>query len=394
MKSFSKKLYRAKAPNVQQINTLLQLINSDQFSEALVLTQKMLEKDPKHSFAWKALGIIRHNQNNFIDAITAFEQAYQCNHQDYEALQNLGKLYFLQQNYAKAEHYFQLLNSINPYDQSAIDNLIECLCSRGAFNKSLTYIRASLQDRLDGHLPFTTKPIAPAFDHPQNEQLLWTTLAALAGAGIHAFPTAGTLLGLAREGKLLSFDKDLDVGLPYAEMEQACAFLSQHGWSEHQSYIQLNNPRSLTHAQSGMVIDLCGFALEEKSNMVVCGFWHAHLPWDQQRVTVFPNNFKLQQAQSKAGMVWEIAYQDDFLTALYGDWRTPDPDFDTICCAKNLRAYTDMVKVYTLNRLRQTWSLSQFKKALRLANQHLIFCPEDELIQEVKHKLENHFLAA
>jgi tetratricopeptide (TPR) repeat protein len=373
---------------VQLINKLVQLIDSNQLSEALLLTQSILQADPKHSFAWKALGIIRHKENNFADAVAAFEQAFQCNPHDYEALQNLGKLYFLQLDYAKAEHYFKLLISINPYDQSAIDNLVECLCSHGGFSTSLGYIRTSLQHRLHGLLPSTTKPINQHFDQAENEQLLWTTLVALAQAGVHAFPTLGTLLGLEREGKLLSFDKDLDVGLPFSEMELACACLRQLGWHEPSTHIRFINPRSFTHTPSGVVLDLCGFGLEEGSQNVVYGFWQEDLPWEQQRVIVFPNNFKLQQSQSKAGMVWAIAYPDDFLTALYGDWRTPDPDFNTICCAKNLRAYTDMVQMYTLNHLRQTWSQSQFKKALRLANQHLFYCPEDVLIQEIKHILE------
>jgi tetratricopeptide (TPR) repeat protein len=390
MKSFSKLRSQTRAPNVQQINKLVQLIDSNQLSEALLLTQNILEKDPKHSFAWKALGIIQHKENNFANAVDAFEQAYHCNPQDYEALQNLGKLYFLQRDYAKAQHYFQLLISIDPYDQSALENLVECLCSSGSFKASLDFIRTSLQHRLDGLLPSTTRPINQHFDQAENEQLLWTTLAALAQAGVHAFPTSGTLLGLEREGKLLSFDKDFDVGLPFSEMELACACLKQLGWHEPSTHIRFINPRSFTHLQTGMVLDLCGFALEESSKNVVSGFWQEGLHWDQQRVTIYPSNFELKKKYVAAGMVWEVMHVDDFLTSLYGDWRTPDPDFDTVCCAHNLRSYTDMVQMYTLNRLRQTWSQNQFTKALKLAEQHLRYVPQDNLVLNIENVLRSH----
>ena len=373
---------------MQQINKLLQLINANQLPEALVVTQKMIKSAPKDSFAWKALGLIRHKEHNFTEAVAAFQRAYQCNPDDYEALENLGKLYFLQNDYIKAKHFFNLLLELNPYDQNAISNLVEGLSSCGKFKACFTPIRMSLQHRLDGQLTSVISTNNQNFDHPQIENILWTTLVALAKAEVHAFATAGTLLGLEREGKLLSFDKDLDVGLPFAEMEKACATLLQQGWVEVNTHLRLINPRSFKHIQTELVLDLCGFALEHGSQNVVSGFWQAGLAWDQQRVTVYPSNFSLKEKQMDIGTIWEVIHVDDFLSALYGDWRTPDPEFDTVCCAKNLRSYTDMVQMYTLYRIGQTWSKNQLKKTLKLVKQHLHFVPNDPLIL----KIEAHLL--
>jgi tetratricopeptide (TPR) repeat protein len=383
MKSFSKLRSPTRAPNVQQINKLIQHIDTQQLSAALLLTQKMLASDPKHSFAWKAQGIIRHQENNLPEAITAFQQAYQHNRQDYEALENLAKLYFLQRDYAKAEQYFHRLIAIDPYDQSAIDHLIECLFSRGAFKESLEFIRSSLQDRLNGQLTNSSKPIHPDCDQAENEKLLWSTLVALAQAGVHAFPTSGTLLELQREGNVRSIDEDLEIGLPYSEMALACTCLKQLGWNEQNTHRRLTNPRSFTHSQSANTLNLSGFALEEGSQNVVSGFWQDGLAWHQQGVTVYPKNFALQQKQLNTGIVWEVVHVDEFLTALYGDWRCTHTDFYRTWCTKNLRSYTEMLQMRTLNCLRQSWSEKQFKKALKLAEQHLSYVPDDHLILRI-----------
>lgn len=387
MKSFSKSNAQSRVPNLQQINKLLQLINANQLPEALVVTQKMIKSAPKDSFAWKALGLIRHKEHNFTEAVAAFQRAYQYNPYDYEALENLGKLHLLQTDFTKAKHYFQLLIDLDPYNENAINNLIECLYNSGEFKASLAPLRMSLQHRLNAELPNSTSRTDQNFNRLQQEQVLWSTLVDLAKASVHAFAIADTLLGLVREGKLLQSSIDLEIGLPIVEMEHACTTLMQLGWIELNSQLRLLNPRSFKQKQTGIVLNLFGFALEPNTQNVVSGFWQKGQAWNQQLALFYPNNFELKKKQIDAGIIWEVIYVDDFLSAVYGDWRTPDPDFDTLCCAKNLRSYTDMVQMFTLNRIRKTWSENQLHKTLKLIDQHLRFIPNDPLILDIQVKL-------
>lgn len=63
------------------------------------------------------------------------------------------------------------------------------------------------------------------FASGEAEQLLWKTCAELAKQNIKAFPFAGTLLGLVRNGRLLDFDKDLDVAVWMESWPKCCEAL-------------------------------------------------------------------------------------------------------------------------------------------------------------------------
>jgi tetratricopeptide (TPR) repeat protein len=389
MKSFSKMLPQTRAPNVQQINKLIQLIDSNQLSEALLLTQNILEKDPKHSFAWKANGLILHKQNKSFEAISSFEQAIKLNNHDCESIHNIGKIYFEKYDLTSAQTYFQKTLLIDPHNLDALQGLSQCLFGQGKFRENIDLIKSNFKHIIDGNFPIQFKKSPKGFDHPHNEKLMWETLAILAQSGVHAFPIAGTLLGLIREGKLLSFDKDLDFGLPYPEMNQASQCLIENSWVKLPNQTNMLNPRSFMHVKTGMVLDLCGFFKEEPSNKIIGGFWHKHVSWDEQRLTEFPSNFSLKKKQTAIGSIWELAHPEEWLEALYGNWKIPDPDFDTVCFANNLRSYSLMVQTFAMQHLFKTWVHGNFKKALRIAQSHLLHFPEDQIVLDVEKELKN-----
>lgn len=251
---------------------------------------------------------------------------------------------------------------------------------------------ALARDALERQLAAPPRPAisdvvsATGFDSERHETLLWQTLVQLAQAGVHAFPTAGTLLGLTREGRLLPFDKDIDVGLPFVEISRAIACLTQHGWREHQASSGLSNPRAFFHA-SGLVMDLCGFVVEPDSQHTLSGFWISGLPWAWQRVTEYPTLTLVRETRSE-GEVWALREPQAWLAALYGgDWQTPDPLFDTVVGAHNLRGFSLLTEYYACIKIFQSWQRGRTDKALSTLQHTRRHRPRDALFRDLEQRI-------
>ncbi|QEI08663.1 tetratricopeptide repeat protein [Pigmentiphaga aceris] len=225
------------------------------------------------------------------------------------------------------------------------------------------------------------------FDYQAYEVLMWTTVAQLAQAGVHAFPTAGTLLGLMRDGHLLPFDKDVDVGLPFEEMGRAVAFLLANGWVELDPNAGLINPRAVRHPASGLLMDLCGYHTDKGAEISTGGLWMEGVPMAWNRVVEFPV-LSLHVTERPEGRVWALDQPETWLEALYGDWRTPDPDFDTIIAAHNLRGFALLTQCYTLLRLAEQLRDGKLRKARASARVWLRHFPDDAQILQIASQVD------
>ncbi|MCH9638848.1 MAG: cytidyltransferase, partial [Betaproteobacteria bacterium] len=140
------------------------------------------------------------------------------------------------------------------------------------------------------------------FSTGQAEQLLWETCAKLATHDIQAFPFAGTLLGIVRNGALLEFDKDLDIAVWVESLEQCCAELEKNGWVKVQMGIDYSNYRDYVHEDTGITLDVCGLTHTNKQQ-ILGGFSLPDRPAAYQRVSVFPV-FELLQRDTAFGQAW------------------------------------------------------------------------------------------
>jgi hypothetical protein len=152
--------------------------------------------------------------------------------------------------------------------------------------------------------------------------------------------------------------------------------------------MQLINPRDFRHQESGVVVDLCGVGLEESTGKVIGGFWKAGLPWAWQRITEYPAPLSLHQIHRPEGLVWALDHPESWLEALYGDWRTPDPDFDTVIGARNLRGFTLLTQCYALARINNNWQHGNIPKALSLIRHCLRHQPDNALFQQIEQHLQ------
>lgn len=226
------------------------------------------------------------------------------------------------------------------------------------------------------------------FDPELGLQLVWRTLASLAAEGVHAFATAGTLLGLERDGCLLAHDKDIDIGLLASELPAADRLLRAAGWRRSEVGHSFVNVISYQDPVTGMELDLLGFARERGSDKLLGGFWLEGVPWAWQRVLEYPMPDALRHAPSPAGPIWRLPDPDAWLSALYGDWRSPDEDFDSVISARNLRGFALLTQCYAFSRVVLRWQNMELSKALSLTRQILRrHTPDDPLLLRVDARL-------
>ena len=227
---------------------------------------------------------------------------------------------------------------------------------------------------------------ANVFVSGKAEQVLWSTCAELAAQNIQAFPFAGTLLGIVRNGQLLTFDKDLDIAVWLESWDACCAALEKLGWVKVSTGIAYSNYRDYVHSETGITLDVCGLR-KRSEQQLVGGFALPDHPEEYQRVSVFPN-FKLTRRNTTFGDVWFPQQPEKILSAFYGDWRTPNPYWDTVVSALNLEKYTLLVRCYAYYRLAQRWLSGDLIKAWSYAVQIGLKDPDDLLILQCRQWLE------
>lgn len=262
--------------------------------------------------------------------------------------------------------------------------------------KLLPQAVSMFRDGLAAHLdvePDTMTPTAQriAYDHQLALPLLSTALRSLDTAGIQAFPTAGSLLGLMREGRLLQHDKDLDIGVEMKQFEAADRALRDSGWLRRATGHDFVNTASYSDPRSHIELDLLGFAAEPGTGWIVSGFWLKDVPPEWNRVTEFPAPFALRKMNSAAGNIWVPGDTEAWLSALYGDWRTPDRFFDTTISAHNLRGFSHLTQCYAYSRILIRCLSGDYARALALTTQvQQRHTPADSLLVAVRARLESY----
>lgn len=93
------------------------------FSAAVELLKRAVEKEPKHKYAWNNLGLAYLGQRKFDQAVSAFNKQLEVNPYDEYAYNNLGRVHMSQTNYPAAAEAFQKQIEINPLDRTAHGNL-------------------------------------------------------------------------------------------------------------------------------------------------------------------------------------------------------------------------------------------------------------------------------
>jgi len=362
------------------------LIAAGQPQAATAQFQRAVNADPtnvdlRYKFGKHLLG--QHEQEL---GILQLERAIRLNDRDAAPLLELGQAYTATNRFAAARGLLE--KALEIAGKASQTHLIygTFLHKQGKLPDAVAHFRKALTLMLECPVEATVPKRKEDFDKPEVERLLWTTLSQLALAGVHAFAAFGTLLGIVREGGLLPFDKDIDLGLPHNELDLAARCLVANGWAEVPHAFAVN-PRSFLHLKLQVTIDVTGFAVDQQSGTTYEGIWIEGIPAEWNRLTRW-DTISLVKANAPDGSpIWTLADPEGWLRTLYGDWRTPDPDFDTIIAAKNLCGFSLMTQCYALGRIYARWESGNLRKALAAARHSLRHLPDDELLLKVEQRL-------
>lgn len=237
------------------------------------------------------------------------------------------------------------------------------------------------------------KSIAPMQPHEQkfNTLAAWQSLIdilyLLKINNIIAFPVAGTLLGLHREGKLLDFDKDLDIGImPDEDLAAIKQILEKNPRYE----LSINVPAftsyvSFIDKNNGCTIDILKF---RKNKGYFELSWMLPKPYQQMSRILRYTPFALSARTFNNVTMYVPKDTDLFLQELYGDWKTPDP-YNFSILSQNLVAYTKLAQSATYFQLFRYLNLGNYKKALTIIKRAEELGDTNSNFSSLKKRVEN-----
>jgi tetratricopeptide (TPR) repeat protein len=209
----------------------------------------------------------------------------------------------------------------------------------------------------------------------------------LEARGLRAFPTAGTLLGWWREGVFLPHDKDIDIMLPPgSDWEIAVAAMSEApAFALGPNEMGYSNFQSLVHRETGLVVDLSQHE-ESDDGRVQCVWRIPGLPDDQCRRTL-QSPYRLVRDQWLGCEFWRPEDPDRYLTDVYGDWRTPMVNFDTVISGHHLVGFPDVVRCFAYSRMALALTEGRRDKSLAYVAQILVKDPLDPVSNRIRNLL-------
>ena len=255
----------------------------------------------------------------------------------------------------------------------------------------LDLMHASLLAALDalaaltaqGHRIHNDGPQPPRWDEARVTQALWLVLAQLKRAGCAAFPFAGTLLGLERDGRLLPNDKDVDLAVWLEDFSLACRTLEAIGFAKAGNSPPFGNMATFGLLQPAMSVDLFGIRREPEHSRLVGGVWLYGRPPSHQRIVHYPW-FELRKRAGPAGDVWWPEPPDALLTALYGDWHTPRPEWDSLVSCRALQQLNLQWRCWALKQLCDQWIGGDLPRTQRLLEQILTRAAGEDLVEQLQ----------
>lgn len=369
------------------------LMAQRRYAEARPLLLRALELAPREALLFSNLAHASLRLGDSVEALRWAEQALQLKPGHLKALYTLGRAHDLLGDYQRAMAAYNEILAADPAHAKARFGLGMAAAHAGQFDLAEQQLRHSLELRLQHPPPVQpARPAAPTpigVDPAAAEATLWRTLAELHKLGFHVFPGSGTQLGLYRDGGLLHWDKDLDLGMPLSELGPVSDWFRQQGCEEYPNPMRLANKRVFAPADTLLVFDLTGLAKEKATGRWLGGFWQEGQRLDSQRVTEFPP-LKLRRNRSPAGPVWMLAEPEPWLQAVYGDgWRTPDPAWDSVVAARNLRGFAPLTRIYGYLRIWSYWQGGEVAKSLSTTRHCLRHRPDDPLLLALATMLES-----
>lgn len=159
----------------------------------------------------------------------------------------------------------------------------------------------------------------------------------LSRLGVRGFLISGTLLGLVREGRFISWDKDIDLGFFTSEIvpEDLEMAFEQHPDFDVRR-LDFSSDRMRVQHVNGMSIDVFPHYMDGDR------VWH-----DGTTTRWWNRPFELRETEFLGESTFVPDHAEQYLDENYGEWQEPNPDFDARIDAPNVEV-TDEVFLDTL----------------------------------------------
>lgn len=189
----------------------------------------------------------------------------------------------------------------------------------------------------------------------------------LDAAGIQFFLGDGTALGCVRDGGFISFDKDIDVGVwDSVPRERITTLLeeSDNFWIEEKRDPRYADILICGRYRDAVAIDI--FFYKREKDYVWHGLRHAdhEVRWRQ-------TPFDLVSVEFQGDHYLVPSPVERYLTELYEDWRTPDPNYCPYVTGDIVDGLPLMAKCYALKDLQSALGTAKRDKALNIAKRLL-----------------------
>lgn len=303
---------------------------------------------------------------------------------------NLLKLYLKAKWYRKGQDFYQNMVSQQSW---ALPERLELLQLVSAlyhldyqFEESINIKREEFKLVLDIGLDKVNQNAQQPFSAKNAWQALTDIVEFFSKHQVTVFPTSGTLLGWEREGDLLPFDKDVDLGLaPETDFDWVRHLMETESRYQISDLLPIfSNHLSVTDLQTGVTIDLIGFWRQD--NAMFSG-WCLPEPFkDMSRVQQF-TPFTLRETSWKDRTFYRPEDVDLFLTELYGDWQTPDPSYTGII-SYNVEKITPLILSICYSQLFAFCTKKQLFKAKRMIQLLKEKGHEDAFLDDVLQAIE------
>lgn len=278
---------------------------------------------------WNLLGVANCALHLYKNARNAFQKSIKLNPTLHATWSNAAFNEVKLLNFEQAESCARNAIELNPKSEKAHFVLGILALRKGTLEDSIKALQVAITAAtLSPQSLFI--PETQAITVVDARKALMDARECLGEANIPFFLCAGTLLGIIRDGNILSFDKDMDIGLAaHIDRQEALNALTANG------QFRLNNPElatpekhnwnfSVVHTETNIGLDL--FFYHPDKRHFLCGFNASPTP-----VLSRPKKFKIEELIWQ-GVTWQIpSPPEQYLADIYGkDWGTPDPLFDTV----------------------------------------------------------------
>ena len=141
-------------PVDQKFEPIVNHINAQNFDQALIEIQLLIQKYPNSSKAFNLQGIIQMSLNKYQEAKNSFQKSFDLNNKYVDPLNNLGLIYFKEKNFKKSIYFYEKAISHNNKFTLPYLNLSIIYIESEDYKKAIKLLKKLVLIDKNSHLAF------------------------------------------------------------------------------------------------------------------------------------------------------------------------------------------------------------------------------------------------